>query len=173
MMDNSTLKRWGVLGGLLCLTLYLVWNSPRPETETAKVVQTRRTAVTAGGHANSSQLLAVDEAYRFVPRAPVADEVVDLFPPAMAKRAPEDLTRAAKVVATKPQAPPLPFTFVGRISEGGETKVFLQANDVLYDVKVGDTFAQQYKLMGADGGKLSLLYLPLNITQTMFYGGTP
>lgn len=173
MMDNRTLKRWLVLGGLLCLTLYLVWNSPRPETETAGLAQSRRAVVAAEGHAKSGQLAAADEDFRFVARAPVAAEVVDLFAPAAVKRPQQDLNRVAKAVAPAPQAPPLPFTFVGRISEGGEVKVFLQANDVLYNVKVGDTFAQQYKLMGADGGKLSLLYLPLNITQTIFYGEAP
>ena len=173
MMDNRTLKRWLVLGGLLCLTLYLVWNSPRSDSETAGLAQSRRAAPTAEGHAKSGQLAAADEGFRFVARAPAAVEMVDLFAPAVVKRPQQELSRVAKEMAPAPQAPPLPFTFVGRISEGGEVKVFLQANDVLYNVKVGDTFAQQYKLMGADGGKLSLLYLPLNITQTMPYGGAP
>lgn len=169
-MDKTSLKRWLVLGGLLSLTLYLVWNSPGPETQTAAVIQSHRVAVTTGNQAITKQLAQADGDFRFVARAPVTGEVVDLFAPAVAKRQPADIERAVKAFVPVPQAPPVPFTFVGKMTEGDGVKVFLQANDVLYTVKVGDTFAQQYKLMGADNGKLSLLYLPLNITQTMFYG---
>jgi hypothetical protein len=179
-MDNTALKRWLVLGGLLSLTLYLVWNSPGPETQPMATVESSRVATAtpspeiarqaAARQAMLRPLAQAEGDFRFVPRPPVTGEVVDIFAPAVAKRPQADIERVVKEVAPAPQAPPVPFTFVGKMAEGDGVKVFLQANDVLYTVKVGDTFAQQYKLMGADNGKLSLLYLPLNITQTMFYG---
>lgn len=170
-MDNTTLKRWLVLGGLLGLTLYLAWNSPEPETLSVKTANPVH--ATASGQRRGGQPVQPERDFRFALREPAGGEVVDLFAPAVVKRPPAELKQLAKMAALPPQAPPLPFTFVGRIIEGDGIKVFLQANDVLYPVKVGDTFAQQYKLVGADGGKISLLYLPLNITQTMPYGETP
>jgi hypothetical protein len=174
-MDNTALKRWLVLGGLLSLTLYLVWNSPGPETQPMATVESSRVATATSSPETTRQamtrpLAQTEGDFRFVPRPPVTGEVVDIFAPAVAKRPYADIERVVKEVAPAPQAPPVPFTFIGKMAEGGGVKVFLQANDVLYTVKVGDTFAQQYKLIGADNGKLSLLYLPLNITQTMFYG---
>jgi hypothetical protein len=173
MMDNTALKRWLVLGGLLGLTLYLAWSSPEPETQSMATVNPTHATIAASGQRTVSQLAQREGDFRFTPRKPGGGEVVDLFAPAVVKRPPAELKQLARTVVLPPQAPPLPFTFVGRIIEGDGIKVFLQANDVLYPVKVGDTFAQQYKLVGADGGKISLLYLPLNITQTMSYGETP
>ena len=178
MTDSTTLRRWLVLGGLLGLTLYLVWNSPEPETQPTAIAKPSLAAATSSSlemtrQATARPLAQAKGEFRFKPRAPSGDEVVDLFAPAVVKRPQANLQRVVKQVAPAPQAPPLPFTFVGKMTEGDGVKFFLQADDVLYGVKVGDTFAQQYKLMEADSGKLSLLYLPLNITQTMFYRETP
>ncbi len=169
MMDNTALRRWLVLGGLLGLTLYLAWSSPEPATQSMATANPTRATAAVSGLRMASQPARQERDFRFTPREPVGGEVVDLFAPAVVERPPE----VAETVDLPPQAPELPFTLVGRIIEGDGIKVFLQANDVLYTVKVGDTFAQQYKLVGADGGKISLLYLPLNITQIMPYGETP
>ncbi|MEO8417876.1 MAG: hypothetical protein ABI475_04040 [Methylophilaceae bacterium] len=169
-MHNTALKRWLVLGGLLGLTLYLAWSSPEPETQSMATVNPTRATAAVSGLRMASQPARQEWDFRFTPREAVGGEVVDLFAPAVVERPPE----VAETVELPPQAPALPFTLVGRIIEGDGIKVFLQANnDVLYSVKVGDIFAQQYKLVGAEGGKISLLYLPLNITQTMPYGETP
>lgn len=168
-MDNTALKRWLVLGGLLGLTLYLAWSSPAPETQSMATANPTRAVTAASGQKMVSRPAQQERGFRFTPREPVSGVVVDLFAPAVVEHPPEE----AQTVVLPPQAPSLPFTLVGRIIEGDGIKVFLQANDVLYSVKVGDTFAQQYKLVGVDGGKISLLYLPLNITQTMSYGETP
>ena len=171
-MNNMALKRWLVLGGLLALTLYLVWNSPQPspqlETRLASAPTSNRTAFITNNPA------PISHDFRLVPRAQVLDNVVDLFaPPVIKSPPPVTFKPVVKQAAPPPQAPPLPFTFVGKISEAGGTKVFLQANNVVYSLKTGDIFAQQYQLTGVENGKLSLLYLPLNITQTMFYGEAP
>jgi hypothetical protein len=170
-MNNMALKRWLVLGGLLALTLYLVWNSPQPEIRLASAPASTRAASIALNQTSITAPMSLD--YRLVPRAQAVDEVVDLFAPAVVKRPQVDVNPVVKQVAPAPQAPPLPFTFVGKITEGDGVKIFLQADNVLYSPKVGEIFAQQYKLAGAENGKLSLIYLPLNITQTMFYGETP
>jgi hypothetical protein len=121
----------------------------------------------------AASALPVSLDLRLLPRAKAVDEVVDLFAPVVVKRPQADVNPIVKQAVPKPQAPPLPFTFVGKIIEAGDIKIFLQANNVLYSPKVGEIFAQQYQLAGAENGKISLIYLPLKITQTMFYGETP
>jgi len=170
-MNNIALKRWLVLGGLLALTLYLVWNSPQPETRLAATPTSSRAAFTTDSQTSITAPLSLD--FRLVPRAQAVDEVVDLFAPAVVKRPQVDFQPAVRQAVPAPQAPPLPFTFVGKVADGDGVKIFLQADNVLYSPKIGEIFAQQYQLTGAENGKLSLIYLPLNITQTMFYGETP
>lgn len=173
-MNNMALKRWLVLGVLLALTLYLVWHSPQPDIGLVNVPTSRApTADRAAFVTDTASSIPVSLDFRLAPRAQEVNEVVDLFAPAVVKRPQEDMQPVAKQVAPKPQAPPLPFTFVGKITEGDGVKIFLQADNVIYSPKVGEVFAQQYQLAAAEHGKLSLIYLPLNITQTMFYGETP
>jgi hypothetical protein len=183
IMNNMALKRWLVLGGLLALTLYLAWQSPRPETESVSTLSSNNGVVAddmqsparrpSAERAPTNQSAVFDKNFRFAPRTQVVHEVVDLFAPVVPPRPQASLEPAIKQAAPAPQAPPLPFTFVGRISEADGVKIFLQADNVLYSPKVGEVFAQQYRLTGAENGKLSIAYLPLNITQTMFYGETP
>ena len=47
MTDSTTLRRWLVLGGLLGLTLYLVWNSPEPETQPTAIAKPSLAAATS------------------------------------------------------------------------------------------------------------------------------
>ncbi len=171
MMNNIALKRWLVLGGLLILTLYLAWNSPQPETQATRVPARDSAAFTATDQTRAP----MSRDFRLAPRAQAVDDVVDLFAPAVVKRlqVEQPVVSQAAPARVVPQAPPLPFTFVGKITEADGVKIFLQADNVLYSVKIGDIFAQQYQLAGVENGKLSLLYLPLNITQTMFYGEAP
>lgn len=170
-MNNIALKRWLVLGGLLALTLYLAWNSPQPEMRLASAPTSSRAAFLTDNQTSINAPVSLD--FRLAPRTQAVDEVVDIFAPAVVKRPQVDFQPVVRQVAPSPQAPPIPFTFVGRIVEADGVKIFLQADNVLYSPKVGETFAQQYQLAGAENGKLSLIYLPLNTTQTMFYGETP
>lgn len=75
------------------------------------------------------------------------------------------------VEAPPPQAPPLPFHFLGRHEEAGQTTIFLQHNEQNLVVQVGDTLAGQYKVESLKGTTLSLIYLPLNQLQNLEVGG--
>lgn len=70
-----------------------------------------------------------------------------------------------------PQAPPLPFRFLGQHEEAGQVTIFLQHNDQNLVVRVGDTLAGQYKVESLKGTTLSLIYLPLSQTQSLEVGG--
>lgn len=70
-----------------------------------------------------------------------------------------------------PSAPPLPFTYLGKIQESPQhLVVFLVQNDRVYAVAKGDVIDNIYRVEGVTAGLLVLTYLPLNIRQTIAVG---
>lgn len=70
-----------------------------------------------------------------------------------------------------PSAPPLPFGYMGKLIEDGQLTVFLTRQERNYVVKVGDTIDGMYKVEEVRGAAMTLVYLPLNIKQTLMIGG--
>ena len=70
-----------------------------------------------------------------------------------------------------PKAPPLPFRFIGRISEPGKRPAFLlaQGEEVL-TVRVGDVIDRDWRLEKFTGGKLKFRYRPLNLLSNLPIG---
>lgn len=69
-----------------------------------------------------------------------------------------------------PSAPPLPFSYLGKLGEGGQYTVFLLAQNKGYAVKVGDIVAQMYHIDEIKPPLMTLTYLPMKIKQTMPIG---
>ncbi len=84
--------------------------------------------------------------------------------------APSSVVPLAASAPPPPQAPPLPFRYLGRYSEAGRDGVFLQHNDLNLVVHVGDTIADTYKVERLDSIRLTLRYLPLGESQVMDFG---
>lgn len=161
-MASPDFRRWLLLGGALGVTLLLVWQSP-DEEEPGSVVQPRRSAAlpAAGGAAPRLAPFAL------AARAPAAEEYIDLFAPRE--------TRAERQVATPvapvaPMPPPLPFIYIGQMIEDGRSKVFLQEGSTLHAVTEGDLLGRSYKVLGIESNRINLVYLPLNMTQTISVG---
>ncbi len=79
----------------------------------------------------------------------------------------------APVIMTPPppQAPPLPFRFLGRVSDPEHGNAFLlTAGDRVLSVKAGDVLDGQYLVEEYRDGQLHFLYQPMNIRQTLFVG---
>ena len=72
---------------------------------------------------------------------------------------------------TKPQAPPLPFVYMGKLVDDGETIVFLTKENRNYILRQGDTIDGVYRVDKIDERAVSLTYLPLKIKQTLALGG--
>ncbi len=74
---------------------------------------------------------------------------------------------AGAASAPPPQAPPLPFAYMGKLVEDATTTVFLARQDRNYVVRAGDTIDGTYRVerIGDDG--LVVTYLPLKIQQTL------
>lgn len=84
--------------------------------------------------------------------------------------APPPKSAATPAAPLPPEAPPLPFHFLGRLVEDGDTAYFLQFNDRNLVMRVGDTVDQTYTLESSNGGTLTFAYLPLNKKQTLAVG---
>lgn len=70
-----------------------------------------------------------------------------------------------------PQAPPLPFKFFGRVVDPDQPASFVLTRGAeMMTVRVGDRIEPSYLVDKFDGSQLHLVYLPLNIRQTIFVG---
>jgi len=108
--------------------------------------------------------------------------------PAVAATAPDGLQRTAFPAAqadpfaarswaprvaekpAAPTAPPLPYTYFGRMTEDGKLYVFLQRGERSYTVKRGDVLDTQYRVEEITPGALVITYLPLKQRQVLHTG---
>ena len=109
--------------------------------------------------------------------APIKDlsPAGDLFAARSWKAAPplasvtEKPVNVAPVVQV-PTAPPMPFQFIGRIDDRTDLQVFLQNGEKIYVVRKGDVIDETWKIEGISDLELSLVYLPLHLSQTLSVG---
>lgn len=106
-----------------------------------------------------------------------SDPLSDLFAsPAWARKAPSSAPVVAEGLQDAladppaPTAPPLPFTVIGSMNEGGHSKYFLRYAERSFVIQVGDTLLEQYRVEAIDGSKLMLRYLPLDQLQSLELG---
>ncbi len=73
-----------------------------------------------------------------------------------------------------PSAPPLPFTYLGKIQEAqGKLTFFLSDGNQMRLVGTGETINDTYSVDGVEDGRLVLTYLPLHIKQYLSLGDAP
>ena len=73
-----------------------------------------------------------------------------------------------------PSAPPLPFTYIGKMQEGetGPLTIYLVQGEQAYSVKKGDVIDKTYRVESIDTAHIVLTYLPLRIKQTLTFGNS-
>lgn len=93
---------------------------------------------------------------------------VDIF----AVRSWEPPPVAAEIaVETAPQAPPLPFRFLGRIVEADRRPAYLLADGARVVVaRVGDPIGADYRVEKYQNGQLLFRYRPMNLRQALDVG---
>ncbi|MEG0858715.1 MAG: hypothetical protein RSD81_18160 [Pseudomonas sp.] len=109
---------------------------------------------------------------------PVALQLRDLFPsknwkPAAQMATVTEQPVAVAPVALPPAAPALPFQFVGRLDDRDDQQVFLQSGEKLYVVRRGDVIDDIYRIEHISATELSVVYLPLHLSQTLSVGSAP
>lgn len=154
-------RRWWVLGTALVLTVVAAVYEPAPDTAADGAGEEREAGAAVAGGRSMARRSAVEPlelpARRFEER-PLAN----LF--AVGRR---QAPSAPVVVA--PQAPPLPFRYLGRLQEGGQTVVFLGQGPRTHLVREGETVAEyRAEAIGLHG--MTLVYLPLNEKQPLTFG---
>ena len=76
-------------------------------------------------------------------------------------------------VVQVPSVPPMPFQFVGRMDDRSDLQVFLQNGEKIYVVRKGDVIDETWRIEGISDVELSLVYLPLHLSQTLSVGSAP
>jgi hypothetical protein len=72
------------------------------------------------------------------------------------------------VLAPVQALPPLPFKFVGRLRHGDDPVIaFLTHGEVYYEVKVGDTLEQNYRIARIEDDAIEFVHLPSNQKQSL------
>lgn len=75
---------------------------------------------------------------------------------------------ATTEVPVAPIAPPLPFTYAGKLEiESGKWVIYLAKGEQSFSVSAGDVFDGVYRFDGIDSGNLVIVYLPLATKQTL------
>lgn len=69
-----------------------------------------------------------------------------------------------------PVAPQLPFQYFGKLDDRQRVRVFLQRGERVYTVGVGDVIDGTYKVKSITDSQMTLIYLPLDVTQTLSVG---
>ncbi|NMG44740.1 secretion system X translation initiation factor, partial [Aromatoleum toluvorans] len=72
-----------------------------------------------------------------------------------------------------PVAPPVPYEYLGKLADGSSVRVFLVRGERPYTVTEGDVLDGNYKVQRITDTTMTLVYLPLNMTQTLPVGSKP
>ena len=91
-------------------------------------------------------------------------------PERMAPR-PQEAQRDTSGPPAPVQAPPLPFTYLGRIRSGGTTTVFLARQNRESVARVGDILDDTYRVERIDESRMFFVYLPLGTQQSLSLAG--
>jgi len=176
--------RWLIIGGLLLATLvagYLVDDEPVAEKSPRRKAASASSLAASGTGEN--RRTGIKE------KIPETGAVPLSFPePAAAGESePEGEEEGAKEIIDpfrnkswyvapppppppKPVAPPLPFQYLGKLSEDGQIRVFLNHKDKYLIARTGDVIDGIYRVEEIAGSRMTFLYLPLKEKQGLSIG---
>jgi hypothetical protein len=150
---DLALRAAGIALGLAALA-GVVAGREKPSVELAQATPARQEAP-AGADIDLAKLerpaaAAAAQGDPFVPRS--------FAPPPRPARA---------AAAEKPSAPPLPFTYVGRLTQDGVTEVFVTRGDELISVAAGRSIDAEYRVDSISASRIAFTYLPLKTKQSL------
>jgi hypothetical protein len=176
-------KRWFVIAGLMASTLVAAaWVHNAPDDKGVDIVAAvadkasarrdsgaspvakageRHTSSSSGNQVNLDKLTARDADTPV--RDPFAIPTPKINKPARSKA-------AAGAPPPAPGAPPMPFTYMGKMYSGPDTNVFLTQGDRSLIVHEGDTIDSIYRVERIADNEITLVYLPLGERQKIVIG---
>jgi len=75
--------------------------------------------------------------------------------------------RQAAAPRQAPSAPPLPFTYAGRLTQEGRTEVFVLRGEELISIAPGQSIDGQYRVDAISDTRIAFTYLPLKTRQSI------
>ena len=190
-MAMQAKQRWFLIGGLLILTLvamYMLNDAEeentidtvvaRPSKPTVLAIKSKSLAVSDALNESLPDLshkaiLTDDEAKGSVAKKNVAKDAVnkgaDLFQPhAWYIPPPPPKVVVAEIVKPIPQAPPVPFIYMGKLENTAQgTLVFLTANNKVLSAFVGKDVNPEWRLDKEDANALYFTYIPLSLPKVL------
>jgi hypothetical protein len=173
-MKFSSRQRWIVYAVAAAGTGAAMWAVDHQPPADAELVRPARgpllrTSVTPSARANASAADALQALERRLhastnsTRDPFADgggvpAIAAASTPAVA---------AAPVPPPVPRAPALPFTYVGRWEENGQTIIYLLENGQVFPVRGPGPLDERYAVQSVSADALVLKYLPIGEEQTL------
>lgn len=168
-------QRWVVYAIVLLLALTAVrWAGGQDRAEPRATVayqaerpeRPAREVPAATGKAEAVPAVRLDQLERRAAAAPAGD-------PFRARSwEPELAVVRPNLPPPPPQAPPLPFAYLGKMIDGEKTTVFLATPDRNYVVRSGDTLDGRYRVESIEEGAVAFTYLPLGTKQTLPFAAT-
>lgn len=169
-MSRDSRRRF-VIGAALAATLAATWWAASIEDETglptdqgSTVRDGRRPPDKARRPRAPQPLPSLDELN--VDRPPLPDVAADILPPTqLHPPAEQAIPSSAPAV---PDAPPLPFRFVGALKEErGELTAFLLEGEQLRVVRAHDTIDERYRVERVTTTFIEFTYLPRRMRQVL------
>lgn len=170
-MYSMTKTHWGLLA-VLFATLLAAYFAPSPDDEIQPTKETfshvkRQSSDSLVANINNDIKLPNGLSPNLKPdnRTVLDRPPLDLFYREQPKADMMISSNANNV--SKPTAPPLPFIYMGKLTENGNMSVFLTRNDKPYVVHIGDVIEGVYRIDAIRSTLLEMTYLPLNQKQTL------
>ena len=167
-------QRWLIIGSLLLATLAagtLLDDRPAPARagKGAKPAHpASAVAATGTARAQADKLDPAPAPLSFpepaAGQAPDVGTTVDPF------RATSWLVAPPSPPPAKPVAPPLPFQYLGKVDDGAEVRVFLDAQGRHLIATTGDVINDVYRVEAISGSQMTFVYLPLKEKQLLSIG---
>lgn len=162
-MNGAPISRIAIWGALL-VTLYLTFESARqPAEDPAESVSVSVRTARQGGAIE----VRAQPATAALPVRQWSEEAVNDPFQTLAWYVPP---RPQAVRPQRPQAPPVPYKYFGKMMEGEVPQAFLYQGDRVVVVKVGDVLANNYRVESIAPEIVSFIYLPLGTRQTVLLG---
>ena len=169
-MAMAPRARWLLLGIALALTLVAARLVGREDEGPPPAAPAARTLGTASERPSERVEIELDRLAARKGVAPASDPFRALTWQSVAQ---EEARKNAPPPPPPPppQAPPLPFTYMGKLIEDGRIVVFLTQGDRNHIVRQGDTIDGTYRVDAVTEQRLALTYLPLKQKQELAFGG--
>jgi hypothetical protein len=151
---------------------FVVGREPEPAKPAVAVASSKHTPAPAA--ASRADLAALDVGVLSRPAETDIQDRLFYIPPPPPPPVPARVARAqapqVEAPPPKPTAPPLPFTFLGRLTDKGTTTVFVAYNGKNLNLREGDTAAELYRVERVTATEVVFRYEPLAERQVLTMG---